>query len=100
MELIVSGRHLPITDAIRQHASEKVSKLPRFFDRIQKVEVIVDKKDHNYECEVIVHVDHNDPFISRVNGQDLYACMDEATHKLERRLADHKEKLRNRKHNT
>lgn len=99
MEIKVTGRHMDITPAIREFASEKASKLPRFFDRIQSIEVIAQKTNQQHELEIIVHVDKADPFICKTAGSDLYACIDEAIDKLERRLSDHKERLRNRKHN-
>ncbi len=99
MEIIVTGRHLDITPAIKQYATDKVSKLPRYFDRIQLIEVIVHNTDRHLELEIIVHVDKSDPFVCKTTGEDLYACIDESVDKLERRLSDHKAKLRNRKHN-
>lgn len=98
MEIIVTGRHMDITPAIREYASEKVSKLPRYFDRIQSIDVIAHKNDRQHEMEIIVHVDRSDPFLCKTAGSDLYACIDEAVNKLERQLTDHKDKLRNRKH--
>ncbi len=98
MEIIVSGRHIDMTDAIRQYASDKVSKLPRYFDKIQKIEVVIDQVDHTSELEIIVHVDHAEPFICKTSGLDLYRCIDEAVKKLERQLTEHKAKLRNHKH--
>jgi len=100
MEIIVTGRHIDITPPIRDYATEKVSKLPRYFDRIQSIEVIAHQTDRRHEIEILVHVEKTDPFICKTNGEDLYTCIDEAIDKLERRLTDHKEKLRNRKHNT
>ena len=98
MEIIVSGRHFAITPAIRDYASEKASKLPKYFDRVAKIEVIADRADHDHEVEIIAHVERADPFICKVSGGDLYKCIDEAVKKIERQLTDHKEKLRNRKH--
>ncbi len=96
----VSGKHLEITPAIRQHASEKVSRLQKHYDRIRQIDVLADKTHHNgsLAVEVIVHVERADPFIVNLEGPDLYACIDEAVHKLERMLTDHKERHRNRKH--
>lgn len=100
MEITVSGRHLEVTPTIREYASTKAAKLPRYFDRIASIEVIVNKHNAlNYETEIIVKAEHTDPFVVKCAGTDLYACIDDATHKLERRLTDHKERLRNRKHN-
>ena len=99
MQITITGRHIEVTDAMREYASEKVAKLPRYFDRIQSIAVIADKHDsHAYEVEIIVTVEHADPFIGTQAHNDLYACIDDAVDKLERQLTDHKEKLRNRKH--
>lgn len=99
MDITVSGRHIEITPAVRDYASGKVAKLPRYFDRIQSVDVVTDKTEHpSYEVEIILKADRTDPFVVKVEGQDLYACIDDAVDKIERRLSDHKEKLRNRKH--
>lgn len=100
MEITVSGKHLDITDPIRDYALQKVSKLDKYYDQIQRVEVIADKSPSNeYEIEVIVHVGHHEPFIATTRGDDLYATIDQAQAKLERRLTDHKEKVKNHKHN-
>ena len=98
MKITVTGRHMAITSAIREFATEKVGKLPRYFDRIQSIDVIAQKTDKQYELEIIVHADKTDPFVCKTAGSDLYACIDETVDVLERRLTDHKGKLRNRKH--
>jgi ribosome hibernation promoting factor len=100
MEITVSGKHLDITDAIREYAEQKVSKLDTFYDQILNVEVIADKDHANeYEIEIIVHVGHHEPFIATKRGDDLYVTIDQARDKLERRLAEHKQKVKNHKHN-
>ena len=100
MDINVTGRHLEITPAIRDYAQQKAGKLPRYYDRIQGIEVVTDRGDHHnkYEVEIIVQVDRTDPFVVKTTGEDLYACIDDSVDKLERQLTDHKEKLRNRKH--
>ena len=88
-----------ITTPFREYAEDKVNKLPRYYDRITEIAVLADKSDNiNYEIEVIVHVERHGPFIAKAIGEDLYACVDETTDKLERQLSEHKQKLRNRKH--
>lgn len=99
MEITVIGRHLDLTDAIREYATEKALKFPRYYDRVQSVQVIAGKDDrHSYEVELIVHVGGHDHFVARGKGDDLYACIDDTTDKIERQLTDHKQKQRNRKH--
>lgn len=101
MELTITGRHIDVTPAIKEYATTKVSKLPRYFDRILAIEVITDRQDNRtYEVEVIVKVEHTDPFVAKTRGDDLYACIDNVVDKLERQLTDHKDKLRDRRYKT
>jgi len=101
MEITVSGKHVDITDAIHAYAVQKVSKLDKYFDQIQRVEVIADKTQANqYEVEAIVHVGHHEPFIAKNKDEDLYAAIDQAQNKLERQLSEHKKKVKNHKHSS
>ena len=99
MQITVTGRHMDITDPIRQYAEQKTEKLPRYYDRIRRIEIIVDKHDaKEHKLELIAHVNGHDPFIATAHSSDLYACIDDVTAKIERQLHDHKEKMRNHKH--
>jgi len=99
MEIKISGKHLEITDPIRDYAAQKSAKLPRYFDRITAIDIVADRNDTwSYEVEIIAHVERSDPFVARSRHEDLYACIDQTVDKLERQLREHKEKLRNRKH--
>ena len=42
MLFTISGKHIEITEAIREHAREKTLKLPKYYDSINQVEVIID----------------------------------------------------------
>lgn len=99
MEVTLTGKHISITDAIRQYAMEKSLKLPRYYDKLQSIEVIAGKGDsRTYEIELIAHVDRHKHFVARSRGHDLYACIDDTIGKIERQLTDQKEKTRNYKH--
>lgn len=101
MEVTVTGRHIEITPAIREYATTKVQKLPRYFDRVQSITIVADKRDHHrLEVEVIVQADRAEPFIAKESGPDLYACIDASVDKLERQLTDHKGRVRNHKGHT
>ena len=99
MTLIMSGKHVDLTDAIREYASQKTARLPHFFDRLRNVEVLADKQDPiNFAVEVIAHADHTSPFVATAVGEDLYACIDKAVDRVERQVRNHKKRHRNRKH--
>ena len=100
MEVKVSGRHLEITPAIREYAEKRVAKLPKYFDRVQTVNVVAEKKDRTHLLEIIIQAERTEPFIGSASGEDLYACIDDAVAKLERQLAEHKARVRKRKGRT
>ncbi|MBB6428689.1 ribosome hibernation-promoting factor, HPF/YfiA family [Algisphaera agarilytica] len=94
MDILVNGRHLEITDPIRDYTHEKAGKLSRYFDRISKVEVVLTHKDaHSYDVEMIAHVDGHEHFVSHGTHDDVYTAIDTAESKLARQLTDHKDKL-------
>ena len=100
MQIKFSTKHMHVTDAIQAYASKKIEKFPRYFDRIQQVEVVIDKMKQGYSVEIITDVEHHDPFIATSDHEDLYACIDQVVERTLRQLKDHKSRLRDNKHNT
>ena len=98
MQVTVSGRHMGVSDALRDYCVEKAQKLLRFYDRIQKIEVILDGNHGEHTAEMIVHSDGTHPFVASEEREDIFAAVDVLIDKLERQISRHKEKLRNRKH--
>lgn len=99
MLFTITGKHIDITDAIRAHAEEKTGKLPRYYNSITQVEVIVDGSEHGQVAvEVIARGEHSNLFVASEAGQDAYQCIDMAVHKMERQLTKKKTKERNKKH--
>ena len=100
MLFTITGRHVEITDAIRSHAEEKTAKLPKYYNSVNQVEVIIDGGGDGGDAtvEIIARAEHSNVFIAKESGQDTYACIDLAVHKLERQLRRKKKKQRNNKH--
>lgn len=101
MLFTITGKHIEITEAIRNHAKEKADKLPRFFSQISHVDVIIEASQGSMnQVEVIVRAEHFRDIVAKENGPDAYSCIDAAMHKLERQLKKIKEKQRDNKHAT
>lgn len=99
MDITISGRHLEITPAIRQYADEKAAKLPKFYDLITSIELILDGNEGKQKrAEVVVVAEHKNRFVAHHEGDDLYGCIDQALHKIQSQITAHKERFRNRKH--
>jgi len=94
----ITGKHIDITEAVRKHAEQKTSKLPKYYDSINRVEVIIDGSGGgNTSVEIIARAEHNKIFIATETGQDAYKCIDVVVHKLERQLRRKKTKERDHK---
>jgi putative sigma-54 modulation protein len=95
----ISGKHIEITEAIKAHAEEKTSKLPKYYNSINQVEVVVDgAQGGGMSVEVIARAEHSKVFVGTETGEDTYRCIDMAVHKLERQLRKAKSKERDNKH--
>jgi putative sigma-54 modulation protein len=101
----ISGKHTEVPESVKSYAEEKTEKLPKFYDVINQIEVIVDGKDGSKEAgniavEIIARGERSKIFVVKEIGNDVYACIDLATHKLEQQLKKTKTKERDeKKHN-
>jgi len=94
----ITGKHIEISEAIRRHAQEKTSKLPRYYNSINQIEVIVDGREGgSMSVEIIARAEHSKVFIGTEKGTDAYQCIDMAVHKLQQQLSKAKSRERDNK---
>ncbi len=95
MQLTVSGHHIDITDALRQHVSDKFQKLQRHIDHITNIEVTLTVEKQIHKAEANLHISGADLFASS-ESNDMYSGIDNLAEKLDRQIIKHKEKHRGR----
>lgn len=102
MLFTITGKHIEITEAIKEYAQSKTSRLPRYYSGINKIEVIIDRGQgiNNGSVEIIASGEHKNVFVVSHAGNDIYKCIDLAVRKLERKIKRKKERQRNNKHIT
>ncbi|MBN1788603.1 MAG: ribosome-associated translation inhibitor RaiA [Sedimentisphaerales bacterium] len=100
MNIQIIGKHLDVTDAMKTKIEEKISKLPKYYNSLDDVEVIVEGNEGgaSSSVEVIARAKHNRVFVAKQAGVDMYVCLDEVVKKIERQLTKHKQKERDNKH--
>jgi len=90
--VIVTGRHVHVTDGMKQHAIDKISKLDKLSDRIIDVHVTMDIQKISHRCDIMMKYGHT--FIrSHADTSDMYASIDQAVAKLTRQLRRYRHKL-------
>jgi putative sigma-54 modulation protein len=100
MQVTVLGRHIELTDALKQYAIEKFSRLERYLPKAVQVVVTLSvlKKVHHYAEAVIKS---NGLLIqASEETEEMYSAIDLLIEKIERRAKKYKEKLVDHKHLT
>ena len=92
MQLNLSGHHLDITSSIRQHTSDKLTKIKHHFDNIINVNMILEVQKDLQKAEATIHVSGADLF-AKAESNDMYASIDKLINKLDSQIIKHKEKL-------
>ncbi len=93
MQMVIKGKNLEITPALRDYAEKKVAKLDRFFDKHPVAATImmsVERERHVVEVTLMV-----DGLLLRGEGDtsDMYASVDEVIDKLERQIHKYKTRI-------
>ena len=76
MQLNLSGHHLDITSSIRQHTSDKLTKIKHHFDNIMNVNMTLEVQKDLQKAEATIHVSGADLF-AKAESNDMYASIDQ-----------------------
>jgi putative sigma-54 modulation protein len=93
----LSGHHLDITPAIREHVVSKLGKVKKHFDNVLDVTVILSVDKLQQKAEATVHISGKTIFVE-CQDANLYVAIDELIEKLDRQVLKHKEKNTARRH--
>jgi len=103
MNLTISGRHLEVTNSLREYVLAKLDRVTRHFDQVVDINVLltvqkqIKERDRRQRAEVAVHMKGKDIFVES-SHEDLYAAIDELMDKLDRQVCRHKDRLQNHHH--
>ena len=97
MNLNLTGRHLEITPAIREHVLSKLDKMKRHFDNVIDINVILSVDKLIQKAEANVHVSGKTIF-AETEDSNLYVAIDSLVDSLDRQVLKHKEKHAARRH--
>ncbi len=87
----VKGKHLQVTDGLREHAEHRLQKLETFFQHIREVIVVESVEGGQHRVEVTLQ---GDGLLLRGEERtnDMYVSLDRVVDKLEQRLRKFKAK--------
>ena len=97
MNLNLTGRHLEITPAIREHVTSKLDKVKRHFDSVIDINVILSVDKLVQKAEATVHLSGKN-IHAETEDSNLYVAIDALIDSLDRQVLKHKEKVADRRH--
>lgn len=91
MEIMVTGRHIEVTDRFRRHLEDKLAKVPQLAPRIQRLDVVISHEPNRRQLPVSERVEitclGKGPVVrAEAAAEDLYVALDRAYAKLLERL--------------
>jgi putative sigma-54 modulation protein len=99
MQITISGHHLDVSPALREHVQQKLTRIGRHFDQVVDAKVLLSienqaEKSGRQHAECSIHVKGHTLFAESANA-DLYAAIDHMIDKLDRQVVRHKDKTQN-----
>ncbi len=92
MEIMISGRHLTVSDDMKAYVEDKLAKITSLFPKLTSVRVVVDHQKAWGLAEITLHGKHVD-MVASGKAEDLYVAIDEAVDKIAKQLHRHVEKI-------
>ncbi|MGN0828656.1 MAG: ribosome hibernation-promoting factor, HPF/YfiA family [Akkermansia sp.] len=91
--ITVTGRHIEVTDAIREFAVKKIEAIHIDYPKIVEARVVVDVQKERQVAEIVLFCADHITIQASTTAPDLYAAIDETVTKIMRRMRKHKTRL-------
>jgi len=93
MKLNVTGRKIEVTDGIRDHLKDKISKTIIILDETADIHIILSVEKHRHLAEIILKT-KGMTLHSHEETKDMYISIDKALEKMENQLRKHRDKAK------
>ena len=88
-----TGRHVSVTEAIKDYATGKIENLHLDYPRIIEAQVILDVEKHRHNAEIILHCNNHITIEASDETEDMYASIDGAIAKIARQMRKYKTRI-------
>jgi putative sigma-54 modulation protein len=93
LPIIVTGRHVEVSEAMREYAHKKVEGLHLDYPRIMEAKVILDVQQRIQTAEIILFCANHIVIEVHSSSDDMYASIDESISKIARRMRKFKTRM-------
>jgi len=91
MNIVVNGRHLEVTPALRKYAEDKIEKFDKYLPETSEAIVTLSIEKYRHKAEVLLKANGVLIQAESVTGE-IYSSIDEVSEKLHRQVKKYKEK--------
>ena len=99
MNIQLTGHHVEVTPALREHLAEKLERVKHHFDHAVEVKAIFSVEKNMQKASLGLRSSGHD-FHAEDSQDSLYAAIDLAVDKLDKQVVEHKKKLNDVSHET
>ncbi len=89
----VTGRHVSVTEPIKDYAIKKVEGLHLDYPKIIEAHVILDVQKYRQSAEIILHCNNHITIEASAETDDMYASIDGALSKVARQMRKYKTRI-------
>lgn len=90
--ITINGRNVFVTEAMKNHALQKLSKLDHFHNHITELHVTLDIQKLEHTCTIVLKFDHFKVKVA-CSSSDMYASIDKAVDKLKSKIERWKSRI-------
>ena len=92
MNVTITGRHMNVTDAIRERVEKGLEKVKGHFEKVIDMDVVLSVEKHRHIAEINLHA-NGLRINAKESSEDMYGSLDTALNKVDRQVRRHKDRI-------
>jgi putative sigma-54 modulation protein len=93
VQIEVTSRGDWVSEAAKTYAREKLAKVGKFFDRVGRIHVSLERSKDEIRAHAVAHLDSGSTLVAETAHAEIRAAIDLLSEKLERQVTKEKERL-------
>lgn len=99
MLLTIAGQNVRVPEHVKAYATTKVSRLPKYYDNLDRVRVTLRREPAGVAtARIVAQGKRKHCFVAEETADNAYGSISRAARDIERQLSRVKKRVRNRKH--
>ena len=93
MQISITGRHMELTEAIQNHAQDRLEKVLSEFPRLLSAHLVLDVEKYRHKAELVIRGPHHADVDAHEESSDMYASIDSVVDKAAKQLRRLRDKM-------